>query len=63
MKPEKEEGIMPVYSFHCRDCKEEVTLKLSLKDWEAKDYKCPQCGGKNLDPVFSGFYAKTSKKS
>lgn len=54
---------MPAYSFRCRGCKEEFTLKLSLKEWEAKNYKCPKCGGKDLDPVFSDFYTKTSRKS
>lgn len=54
---------MPTYTFKCQDCHEEFSLKLTFQEREAKEYKCPKCGGKNLEPVFAGFYAKTSKKS
>jgi len=54
---------MPLYTFECQDCHEEFTLKLTFQEREAKESKCPKCGGQNLKPVFSAFYAKTSKKS
>ncbi len=54
---------MPMYEFFCRNCDQEVTLVLSLKEREAGEFSCPKCHGKNLEPVLSSFHAKTARKS
>jgi len=54
---------MPNYEFQCQNCSKKYSLALSVKELEGKKYKCPKCGSKKGQPVFSGFYAKTSKKS
>ena len=57
------EAAMPMYEFYCRDCKEEVTLVLTLKEREAGGFACPKCRGTNLEPILSAFCAKTARKS
>jgi len=54
---------MPVYDFKCLDCQKTFTITLRLKDYEDKNFQCPNCGGKNLQQQISPFQVKTSKKS
>jgi putative FmdB family regulatory protein len=54
---------MPMYEFYCRDCKEEVSMVLTLKEREAGGFVCPKCRGTKLEPILSSFYAKTARKS
>jgi putative FmdB family regulatory protein len=57
------EGGMPMYEFSCGDCKKEVTLVLTMKEREEGRFACPHCKGKKLEPLLTGFFAKTSRKS
>ena len=54
---------MPHYEFYCERCKKEVTLILSIGERERGDYKCPDCGGKTLEPLLATFFSKTSRKA
>ncbi|RLB07778.1 MAG: zinc ribbon domain-containing protein [Deltaproteobacteria bacterium] len=54
---------MPTYEFHCPKCKEDISLILSLKEYEGKEYKCPKCGEKKLEQLITHFMTKTSRKS
>lgn len=54
---------MPLYEFLCKSCRKEVSLTLTLKEREARNFTCPHCGGRALEPLLTGFFAKTSKKS
>jgi endogenous inhibitor of DNA gyrase (YacG/DUF329 family) len=36
---------------------------MTISARERARVKCPKCGSRKVEPVFSGFYAKTSKKS
>lgn len=54
---------MPHYDFHCERCQKEVTLTLSIGERERGDYKCPDCGGKKLEPLLGTFFSKTSRKA
>jgi len=54
---------MPHYEFYCEQCKEEVTLILSIGKRERRDYKCPGCGGKKLEPRMGTFFSQTARKS
>jgi putative FmdB family regulatory protein len=62
-KKEKGEQVMPNYEFQCQNCKKKYAVPLSLKEREERKYKCPKCGSRKSQPVFGGFYVKTSKKS
>ena len=55
---------MPAYEYVCKDCNHEVTVFLSIKEFEAKPkIKCPHCQSDNVQKKISEFTAKTSKKS
>lgn len=54
---------MPHYEFHCERCKKEVALTLSIGARERGEYKCPGCGGKQLQPLMGTFFSQTSRKS
>jgi putative FmdB family regulatory protein len=62
---ERQQGgpTMPHYEFHCERCKKDVTLTLSIGERERGDYKCPDCGGKNLQPLMGTFFSQTSRKA
>ena len=55
---------MPAYEYVCKDCNHEITVFLSIKEFEAKPkIKCPHCQSDNVQKKISAFTAKTSKKS
>lgn len=54
---------MPHYEFFCAKCKKEVAMTLTLKEREGGEYKCPGCGGKQLQPLMGTFFSKTSRKA
>ncbi|MBI5166656.1 MAG: zinc ribbon domain-containing protein [candidate division NC10 bacterium] len=54
---------MPTYEFRCQNCNKEFIVTLSLREREAGEVTCPDCGGKELESLLSSFYARTSKKS
>jgi len=54
---------MATYDFRCGGCKKRFTLTMSIADRERKRIKCPKCGSQRLEPVFTPFFAKTSRKS
>jgi putative FmdB family regulatory protein len=55
--------LMPTYDFKCRECGKKFALTLGIKERENKRLKCPKCGAGKPEPVFSSFFAKTSRKS
>lgn len=54
---------MPIYEFLCRKCGTEFSLTMTMKERETASIKCEKCSATTLDPLFSAFFAKTSKKS
>ncbi len=54
---------MPVYEFKCNKCGEVFSITMSIKEREKAEITCPKCKSKDLSPVYSNFYAVTSKKS
>lgn len=54
---------MPMYDYKCLDCGKESLIAATLKEHEAGDVKCPACGSKKLQQLYSSFTAHTSKKS
>jgi putative FmdB family regulatory protein len=57
------EEMMPTYDFKCPGCRKKFTLIMGIKERESKRLKCPKCGAGKPEPVFSTFFAKTSRKS
>ncbi len=53
---------MPTYDFHCMNCKETFTVKMTVKDMERAKLTCPKCGSENVKKRISQFNAITSKK-
>ncbi len=54
---------MPMYDYQCLDCGKESLIVLTLKEHEAGTPPCPHCGGKNMKQLYTGFIARTTKKS
>lgn len=54
---------MPTYDLFCQKCKKDFSLTLRIKEYEKKEFACPQCKGKEITRIPSIFTAKTSKKS
>ncbi|MDE2058644.1 MAG: zinc ribbon domain-containing protein [candidate division NC10 bacterium] len=54
---------MPSYDFKCEKCGKKFSLTMSIKERETKRLKCPKCGAGKPAPIFSTFFAKTSRKS
>jgi putative FmdB family regulatory protein len=54
---------MPVYEFHCRPCKKDFELVLTVSEYDRQKIKCPHCGGTKVERIWSRVFAVTSKKS
>ncbi|MGE5801127.1 MAG: FmdB family zinc ribbon protein [Gemmatimonadota bacterium] len=57
---------MPVYEYHCKACDALFTRSESMADHSRESRArpaCPKCGSRSVEPVFSGFFAKTVRKS
>jgi len=54
---------MPAYEYHCRKCRRDVTVTMSIREHEQGKVKCPRCGSQALRPLLSAFMSQTAKKS
>jgi putative FmdB family regulatory protein len=54
---------MPTYVFRCIKCGEEFEKTMTVAQRETARPACPACKGRKVEPVFSGFFAKTRRKS
>jgi putative FmdB family regulatory protein len=54
---------MPVYEYRCAKCSKDFSLVMSVREHERKKPRCPKCKSQRVKPVYSGFFAVTSKKS
>ncbi|MGE0275952.1 MAG: FmdB family zinc ribbon protein [Nitrospiraceae bacterium] len=52
-----------MYDYTCQDCGKESLLVLTLKEHERGEAKCPACGSRKLQQLYSPFIAHTTKKS
>lgn len=57
------ENCMPTYEYRCRECHEVFDRVEALADHGSKRPPCPKCKSKNVEQVFTSFFAKTSHKS
>ena len=46
---------MPVYEYACMKCRKVVSVLVRRIDGGEQAVKCPECGGKNLRRLISGF--------
>jgi len=54
---------MPRYEFYCRDCKQDFEVILTISEYDKGGFKCPRCGGTNVEQQAAAFFTVTSKKS
>ena len=54
---------MPVYDYHCKDCRKTFEQTLTLHEHDQSQTRCPHCGSKKVEQDAAAFYAVTSKKS
>ena len=54
---------MPTYDFRCSGCKKKFSLTMGSAERSRKRIKCPKCTSQKIEPVFSMFFAKTSRKA
>jgi putative FmdB family regulatory protein len=54
---------MPLYEFHCRRCQRDFEIRQSLNEHEAHRPACPSCGARDIEPLLSPFFARTSHKA
>ncbi|MCG6964746.1 MAG: zinc ribbon domain-containing protein [Acidobacteria bacterium] len=54
---------MPRYDFKCAKCGAEFEKQMTVAEREKAKPACPECKSRRVRPVFSGFFAKTSRKS
>ena len=54
---------MPLYEYYCDNCRRAVGVTLSLGEHDKGVPACPQCNGKDLQPLVSTFFSQTSRKS
>jgi putative FmdB family regulatory protein len=58
-----QELLMPTYEYRCITCGKVFERQESMSEHGKSPPICPQCQGKQVEPVFSAFFAKTSRKS
>ena len=44
---------MPYYDLRCKECGHVFSIKASISQRSEKGIPCPECGGKELDAVYS----------
>ena len=54
---------MPSDDFRCPSCKKQFSLRMPITERDRKQIKCPKCASSKIEPVFSAFFAKTSRKA
>ena len=54
---------MPVYEYRCLGCTKPFTVTQTLSEHGSHKPQCPSCGSPKVEQEFSGFFAKTRKKS
>ena len=54
---------MPFYEFQCQKCGKQFTLVLSVKQYERKEFACPDCKAKEVEQLITSAQVITSRKS
>lgn len=59
----REERGMPTYEYRCRECKKQFERVEALADHGHGRPQCPQCKSRQVEQVFTSFFAKTARKA
>ncbi len=56
---------MAMYEYRCKECEKLFTVSETISRHESHKSKpkCPHCGARKSERMWSGFYAKTTSKS
>ena len=54
---------MPIYDYHCQECKRHVTLPISYDEYDVASPSCPHCSGDKLQRLISGVRVLRSEDS
>ena len=54
---------MPTYPYHCPKCDKDFDVSMKPSEVGKKRVSCPGCRGQKVTRIYSGFFAKTSRKS
>jgi len=54
---------MPTYVFRCKKCGAQFEKIMTVARRDTARPVCPECKGRKIEPVLTGFMAKTSRKS
>jgi len=54
---------MPTYDYRCKKCGKNFSQVMSITRHGKAKVKCPKCGSRSVEQIFSPFLVKTSKKS
>lgn len=54
---------MATYEYRCRSCHETFTRREKISEHDPGSAVCPRCQSRDVEPLMSGFYARTPRKS
>ena len=54
---------MPEYEYECQDCHKIFDQKMTIEEHGEKIVQCPDCHSKNVRPLITNIYTRTSTKS
>ncbi len=55
---------MPVYEYHCKNCKKDFTLRMTVDEHDRQLPECPSCETKEgVEKRIGGAYVITERKS
>jgi putative FmdB family regulatory protein len=54
---------VPIYEFECEKCGKEFELTLSVHQFEKKEFVCPACQAREVQPLVTSTNVITSRKS
>ena len=55
--------MMATHPYRCPKCKRDFEVEMKMSEAGKKKVKCPKCKGSKVERIYSGFFAKTSRKS
>ena len=54
---------MPIDEYRCTKCRKRFSLEQAISEHGKRRPVCPKCKSRAVEPMFSTFFPKTSRKS
>ena len=54
---------MPIYEYRCTQCDTRFTQAEPITEHGRRLPECPKCRSRDVEPLLSAFFAKTTRKS